>query len=124
MVCRYNLGHHMLPSNKFLLYDHSLRIPMVIMGPGIKPNSANEFLGTQVCEHFNVWVGYTVWRTAPTLRLASRSYIHCELVDNCAKFQVDLAPTMLGFAGINTPTYMDGMSQPPRCLFSLATCLL
>ena len=50
-MCRYNLGHHMLPSNKFLLYDHSLRIPMVIMGPGIQPNSANEFLGTQVCEH-------------------------------------------------------------------------
>ena len=50
-LCRYNLGHHMLPSNKFLLYDHSLRIPMVIMGPGIPPNSANEFLGTQVCEH-------------------------------------------------------------------------
>ncbi len=24
---------------------------MVIMGPGIQPNSANEFLGTQVCEH-------------------------------------------------------------------------
>jgi len=44
----YNLGHHMLPSNKFLLYDHSLRIPMVIMGPGITPNSSNAFLGTQV----------------------------------------------------------------------------
>mgnify|MGYP002830095388 CR=1 FL=1 len=25
----YNLGGHRLPSNKFLLYDHSLRIPMV-----------------------------------------------------------------------------------------------
>ena len=70
MICRYNLGHHMLPSNKFLLYDHSLRIPMVIMGPGIEPNSANEFFGTQV----------------------------------------DLAPTMLGLAGIPTPSYMDGKS--------------
>eukprot|EP01045_Picozoa_sp_COSAG04_P042879 COSAG04_NODE_13769_length_592_cov_1.722110_2_plen_72_part_01 len=60
----------MLPSNKFLLYDHSLRIPMVIMGPGISPNSTNEFLGTQV----------------------------------------DLAPTMLGLAGIATPPYMDGKS--------------
>merc|ERR1719445_514954 len=44
----YNLGHHMLPSNKFLLYEHSLRIPMVFMGPGIKPNSTLSFLGTQV----------------------------------------------------------------------------
>ena len=60
----------MLPSNKFLLYDHSLRIPMVIMGPGISPNTTNEFLGTQV----------------------------------------DLAPTMLGLAGIATPPYMDGKS--------------
>ena len=31
----YNLGGHRLPSNKFLLYDHSLRIPMVIRGPGV-----------------------------------------------------------------------------------------
>ena len=28
------------PSNKFLLYDHSLRIPMVIRGPGVPPASS------------------------------------------------------------------------------------
>ena len=33
----YNLGHHRIPSNKFLLYDHATRIPGVIAGPGIKP---------------------------------------------------------------------------------------
>lgn len=44
----YNLGHHMLPSNKFLVYEHSLRIPMLFMGPGIKANSTFSFLGTQV----------------------------------------------------------------------------
>ena len=33
----YNLGHHRIPSNKFLLYDHATRIPGVISGPGIKP---------------------------------------------------------------------------------------
>ena len=33
----YNLGHHRIPSNKFLLYDHATRIPGVIHGPGIKP---------------------------------------------------------------------------------------
>ena len=48
-MCEYSIAviilHRCQPSNKFLLYDHSLRIPMVIMGPGIQPNSANEFLG-------------------------------------------------------------------------------
>ena len=33
----YNLGHHRIPSNKFLLYDHATRIPGVIHGPGIMP---------------------------------------------------------------------------------------
>jgi hypothetical protein len=34
----------MLPSNKFLLYDHSLRIPMVIMGPGaVWKNGSSRF---------------------------------------------------------------------------------
>ena len=32
----YNLGHHRIPSNKFLLYDHAVRIPAVVRGPGIK----------------------------------------------------------------------------------------
>jgi arylsulfatase A-like enzyme len=41
----YNLGHHRLPSNKFLLYDHSLRIPMVFKGPGIVAGSNLEFYG-------------------------------------------------------------------------------
>ena len=44
----YNLGQHMLPSNKFLLYEHSLRIPMLFMGPGIAAGSSIDFLGTQV----------------------------------------------------------------------------
>ena len=43
----YNLGHHRIPSNKFLLYDHSLRIPMVVAGPGIKAGN-NSLLGTNV----------------------------------------------------------------------------
>ena len=49
----YNLGQHMLPSNKFLLYEHSLRIPMLFMGPGIKAGSTaiDDFLGTQVISH-------------------------------------------------------------------------
>lgn len=32
----YNLGQHRLPSCKLNVYDHDLRIPMIIHGPGIK----------------------------------------------------------------------------------------
>ena len=43
------MGHHMLISAKMLFYEHSLRIPMVFMGPGIQQNSSfDEWLGTQV----------------------------------------------------------------------------
>ena len=49
----YNLGHHRLPSNKFLLYDHSLRIPMLFSGPGVAPGTKSDFLGTQVCKPQN-----------------------------------------------------------------------
>ena len=69
----YNLGHHRLPSNKFLLYDHSMRIPMLFKGPGIRAGAESDFLGTQV----------------------------------------DLAPTILGMAGIAAPPGMDGKSLVP-----------
>ena len=45
--CRYNLGHHRIPTNKFLLYDHALRIPMVVRGPGVKAGNSS-VLGTNV----------------------------------------------------------------------------
>lgn len=44
----YNLGGHRVPSNKMLLYDHSLKIPMVIMGPGVPAGAKLPLLGTQV----------------------------------------------------------------------------
>ena len=44
---RYNLGHHRIPSNKFLLYDHSLRIPMLVRGPAIRRGEST-VLGTNV----------------------------------------------------------------------------
>lgn len=69
----YNLGHHRVPREKNLLYDHSLRIPMLFMGPGITAGSTLELQGTNV----------------------------------------DLAPTILGLAGIETPAYMDGRSVVP-----------
>lgn len=76
----YNLGQHRLPSNKFLLYDHSLRIPMLFKGPGIKPGSKVDFQGTNV----------------------------------------DVAPTILGLAGIATPTEMDGKSIVPLLVKELS----
>lgn len=44
----YNLGQHMIPSNKFLLYEHSLKIPFVVSGPGIPKGTVIDFQGTNV----------------------------------------------------------------------------
>eukprot|EP00730_Choanoeca_flexa_P004006 TRINITY_DN11568_c0_g1_i4.p1 TRINITY_DN11568_c0_g1~~TRINITY_DN11568_c0_g1_i4.p1 ORF type:complete len:512 (+),score=86.63 TRINITY_DN11568_c0_g1_i4:39-1574(+) len=52
----YNLGNHRLPSNKFLLYDHSLRIPGVVTGPGVEPGSENSVFGTNV-DYTPTWLG-------------------------------------------------------------------
>ncbi len=51
----YNLGQHRIPSNKFLLYEHSLRIPMLVRGPGIAPGN-NSVLGTNV-DYAPTWLG-------------------------------------------------------------------
>merc|ERR1712070_1139470 len=52
----YNLGHHGLPSNKFLLYDHSLKIPMVIKGPGVPEGVNLPVLATNV-DFAPTWLG-------------------------------------------------------------------
>eukprot|EP00038_Savillea_parva_P030217 m.76389 g.76389 ORF g.76389 m.76389 type:complete len:690 (-) comp9057_c0_seq1:74-2143(-) len=69
----YNLGQHRLPSNKFLLYDHSLRIPMLFVGPGIPAGVEVGYRGTNV----------------------------------------DVGPTILGFAGAVPPAGMDGQNIAP-----------
>tara|TARA_B110000208_G_scaffold47888_2_gene63402 strand:+ start:93 stop:1334 length:1242 start_codon:yes stop_codon:yes gene_type:complete len=53
----YNLGHHRIPSNKFLLYDHATRIPCVVRGPGIHggPGVVNSVLGTNV-DYASTWL--------------------------------------------------------------------
>eukprot|EP01063_Lacrimia_lanifica_P011237 TRINITY_DN18059_c0_g1_i1.p1 TRINITY_DN18059_c0_g1~~TRINITY_DN18059_c0_g1_i1.p1 ORF type:complete len:570 (+),score=192.11 TRINITY_DN18059_c0_g1_i1:74-1783(+) len=66
----YNLGHHGLPSNKFVMYEHALRVPMLFRGPGVAAGAVMAEMGTQV----------------------------------------DLAPTILGLAGLPTPDAMDGRS--------------
>ena len=32
----YNLGNHRLPSNKMQMYEHSIRPPFIVKGPGIR----------------------------------------------------------------------------------------
>ena len=44
----YNLGQHNLPSCKLNVYDHDIRIPMVIMGPGIEADTTFDFIGSNV----------------------------------------------------------------------------
>jgi len=44
----YNLGQHRLPSCKLNVYDHDIRIPMVIKGPGIKPGQFFDFPASNV----------------------------------------------------------------------------
>jgi N-acetylglucosamine-6-sulfatase len=66
MWSRYNLGHHRIPSNKFLLYDHATRIPAVIRGPGIPAGEPNAVLGTNV-DYAPTWLAMAGIPTPPTM---------------------------------------------------------
>eukprot|EP00947_MAST-08B_sp_MAST-8B-sp1_P002915 g2915.t1 len=44
----YNLGQHRLPSCKLNVYDHDIRIPMVIKGPGIKAGASFDHVASNV----------------------------------------------------------------------------
>ena len=74
----WNLGQHRLPGGKHNVYDHSVRIPFVIRGPGIRAASTFDFVGSNV----------------------------------------DVAPTLLGLAGIEqwAAAGMDGRSVAPLLL--------
>ena len=61
----YNLGHHRIPSNKFLLYNHATRIPMVVHGPGI-PAGPNSVLGTNV-DYAPTWLAMAGIPTPPNM---------------------------------------------------------
>jgi arylsulfatase A-like enzyme len=61
----YNLGNHRIPSNKFLLYNHATRIPMVVHGPGIKPGK-NPVLGTNV-DYAPTFMAMAGLATPPTM---------------------------------------------------------
>eukprot|EP00937_MAST-01D_sp_MAST-1D-sp2_P000049 g49.t1 len=61
----YNLGHHRIPSNKFLLYDHALRIPGLVSGPGIAAGN-NSVLGTNV-DYAPTWLGMAGIETPPDM---------------------------------------------------------
>ena len=65
---------HSLPSCKLNVYDHDIRIPMVISGPGIKKGQQFDYPGSNV----------------------------------------DIAPTLLGLAGVDVLAQdMDGRSVVP-----------
>ena len=72
----YNLGQHRLPSCKLNVYDHDVRIPMVIAGPGILPGTRFSFPASNV----------------------------------------DVAPTMMGLAGVQGVMTMDGRSVAPQLI--------
>jgi hypothetical protein len=98
----------MLPSNKFLLYEHSLRIPMLFMGPGIKPGSSIDFLGTREWRHNHA----PPLCDGPCMFLWLSDHLTCGRPLVIAQ-EVDLAPTILSMAGITPPAIMDGMSVLP-----------
>lgn len=75
----YNLGQHRLPSCKLNVYDHDLRIPFIINGPGIKAGTRFDMPASNV----------------------------------------DVGPTILGLAGIDSYSLspvMDGKSIAPLIL--------
>lgn len=72
----WNLGQHRLPGGKHNVYDHAVRIPFVIRGPGITADTTFDFSASNV----------------------------------------DVAPTLLGLAGVggsDSETLMDGKSVVP-----------
>ena len=60
----YNLGQHRIPTNKFLLYEHSARIPGVVRGPGVRGGN-NSVLGTNV-DYAPTWLAMAGIPTPPT----------------------------------------------------------
>ncbi len=67
----YNLGSHRLV-HKMAPYEESIRVPLVISGPGVEPGT-----------------------------------------DDHMVIQPDWAPTLLDIAGVQPPSYMDGVSLAP-----------
>lgn len=59
-------GNHRIPTNKFQLYDHSTRIPMVITGPGVPPGVPNSAMGTNV-DYSPTWLAMAGLPTPPTM---------------------------------------------------------
>jgi len=93
-----------------LLYDHSLRIPQLFSGPGIAAGSKLDFRGTQVMSH--VWRVYGLSERSACPGQLFGLLVYYGIITNrqLRHTQVDIAPTILGLAGIATPVTMDGRS--------------
>lgn len=44
----YRFGQFRMPMGKWNVYENDIRIPMVVRGPGIKPNSSFDYLASNV----------------------------------------------------------------------------
>lgn len=75
----YNLGQHRLPSCKLNVYDHDLRVPMGILGPGVRRGEKINFLASS---HLDI---------KPTI--LSLVNMTCSDEDECEG--VDLSPFIL-----------------------------
>jgi len=79
----YNLGQHRLPSCKLNVYDHDIRIPMVIRGPGIAANTTFDWIGSNVDvgPTFLALAGVDPTQTSPVMD--GKSFAH-KLIDPSA----------------------------------------
>eukprot|EP00947_MAST-08B_sp_MAST-8B-sp1_P006501 g6501.t1 len=90
----YNMGNHNLPSCKLQVYDHSIRVPMLMRGPGIAPRPRQR--GQQ--RQFFTEIGCNADLAPTFLALAG------------------LDPSKLNDGNSTTPPPMDGKSLLPWLL--------
>eukprot|EP00966_Prymnesium_polylepis_P250081 5781755-Prymnesium_polylepis.1 len=107
LAATVNLGQHRLPSNKNNVYDHDIRIPMVLRGPVCCRDSQPWLLDSHTSFDSN-----NPTTAAP---IAARQGIPPATTFEQPASNVDVAPTLLGLAGLppSALAHMDGRSVAP-----------
>ena len=116
----YRFGQFRMPQGKWNVYDNDLRIPWVIRGPGIAPGTSFDHIASQVMI-FRVPAGNSL---DPDTHTHTRTHSHAHAHSHvCALtlVQVDTMPTILGLAGVPTPSFMDGRSMAHLLLTNIET---